>query len=170
MMAIDLSSSEVTSKSSARDAVRAFAVTLCLTLTLLALGAGYGKYRFGSVSAALAYLRGERLLVAKPTKSVSAIAGDRIALQYLLTNWTDHPISLIGAASSCTCTALESMPITLSAFESRLVSANVTIEPGKPDFSGSIHLFTEGLQSREVVLSYAVRVRSPRSPGEHRTE
>ena len=54
--------------------LRLLATILAVTLGLLAAGAGYGRLRFGSVSAALHYLGGRVVLVDERAKAISGVA------------------------------------------------------------------------------------------------
>jgi len=144
----------------------AIALVLCLTAVLLTLAAGFARHRFGSVAASIAYLRGEHVAVDEPLKSLVGIqGGSRLVVRYGLTNRSGHPIKLVGATSSCSCTAVEDLPKTLAAFEKQSVQVKITVAEDRSDFSGSIRLFTDDLDSQDVVLKYSVHVEPPSSPG-----
>lgn len=134
------------------------AVTLSLTLGLLAAGAGYGRLRFGSVSATLDSLRGRSVLVDERAKSIIGVRpGSQVVMSYALTNISDRPVRIIGSSSSCECTTIEEMPITLPPSETRTVSARITISEHNPNSSGTLRLFTDEPRSPEIALSYTVR-------------
>ena len=138
--------------------LRTVILTLFLALTFLTVGAGYGRYRFGSFSAALAYLRGEHILVDDPVQSVGAShAGGSVMVRYALTNLSAQPIKLVGVESSCACTEVQGLPTTLAALEKKEVSAKITVSEGRSNFSGSVRLFTDDDHSPIIGLKYSVR-------------
>ena len=129
---------------------------------MLGLGAGYGRHRFGSMSAALAYLRGERLLVDESSKTIDDVrSGSEIVVRYGFTNWAAHPVKLLGMSSSCSCTVVEDLPMTLAASETKAVSVKIKVDEGRPDFTGSIRVFTDDPRSPEIILSYSLRITPP---------
>lgn len=70
--------------------------TLLLTIALLGVVGCWGASHFGSVSAALAYARGERLLVPRPDMSFGVLAIDKHrTLSYTLINRADRPSSFL---------------------------------------------------------------------------
>jgi len=142
---------------SVRAMLRSSVVILLLVAGFLGLGAAYGRHRFGSVAATLAYLGGERLLVDDLSKSVSGVkAGSPVVVRYTLTNLTGHPVTLVGKMASCSCTNIEGLPLTLAMSETRAVSATITLSKDKPDLSGTIRLFTDDLHTPEIALAYSV--------------
>jgi hypothetical protein len=158
MVELAASNPGLTSKASVRAALRSSGVILVLTLTFLALGAGYGRYRLGSVSAALAFLRGGRLLVDEPVKSIDGVrAGSQVVISYTLANLSGRPLKLVGMAASCTCTVIEDIPMTLAMSETKMVTAKIKTSDGESDLSGSIRLFTDDIHSPEITLAYLVR-------------
>ena len=46
------------------------AVTLAMTVGILIFNGAYGRYKFGSVTGAMAYMSGERLIVDRPMQSL----------------------------------------------------------------------------------------------------
>lgn len=136
-----------------------------LALIILACGAGYGYSRFGSFAAALSAMRGDLLMVDQPLKSVHGIRpGSRVALRYALTNASRRPIKLLGMSSSCSCTVMEDLPMTLAASETRSVTATITTREGASVLDGSIRLYTDHPRSAEIVLGYRLRLTPPSHP------
>ena len=139
--------------------MRTVAATLLLTLAFLALGAGYVRYRFGSVSAGLAYVRGARFFVDEPIKVLES--GPVATLEpvcYRLTNLTGHPIGLLGVTTTCTCTEVTELPRTIGAGETIAVRATIKIGGKNPPTTGRIRLFTDESHAPEIVLAFTVRV------------
>ena len=148
----------LTSKTVRASRFRTLAVILSLTLALLAAGTGYGRLRFGSVSATVDSLRGQLVLVDEHAKSISGVqAGSQVVVSYALTNISDRPVRLIGASPSCSCTVIQDLPMTLAASETRTVSARITTSEDNPNSSGTIRLFTDEPRSPEIALNYTVR-------------
>ena len=132
-----------------------------MTAGILGAASAYGWYRFGSIDASLAYVRGERLLVAEPSKSLEGVRpGESVVLRYVLTNLSGHPVTLIGKEVSCSCTNIEDFPITLAASETRPIAATVKVANGEPRVLGSIRMFTDDVQHPEIVLTYDLGVES----------
>lgn len=130
---------------------------LSLTLIILAISAGYGCARFGSLAAALAAVRGDPLVVDQLFKSISGVRpGSRVALRYALTNVSGHPIRLLGARTSCSCTVVGDLPITLAASETRLLKVLIATREDQAAFDGSIRLYTDDLRSTEIVVGYSL--------------
>lgn len=83
---------------------------------------------FGSVRAALAYFRGERISV--EPRLVNVGTGERGQTQeasVTLSNWTDHPIQVFGGTANCSCTVLDDLPVTIPPNESRPVTVSVRL-------------------------------------------
>ncbi len=146
-------------KASPRSGLRMVGVTLGLAAILLTLVAGYGRYRFGSVPASLAYLRGAAYFVDKPMQSLeSGHAEMRVPLCYRLTNLTGRPVGLVGVTTTCTCTEIAELPKTIGAGETIAIRATIKVGGGKPSTTGRIRLFTDEIHFPEIVLDFSVRV------------
>ncbi len=79
-----------------------------LFIVLLAL------YSFGSFSAAMAYLRGDRLIADAYTQSVGIVGGgEQPAVFFKLTNMSNQAVEILGAKSSCTCLMMDQLPVVL---------------------------------------------------------
>lgn len=85
------------------------------TLILTCVGCGLlsvaGVARFGSLSSAIADLRGARLIPDAYTKSFgTAGKDDRRSVRFRLTNYSERPIVLVGSDASCTCLVTSDLP------------------------------------------------------------
>jgi hypothetical protein len=97
---------------------------------------GTAHFAFGSVPAAVAYFRGERISIEPSVADVGAGAqGESKDVAVTLTNWTDQPIQVFGGTANCSCTVLGDLPVLIPAMESRLLSVQV-------HFKGSPGIFT----------------------------
>jgi hypothetical protein len=139
--------------------LRTVLTPVLLSATFLLIGAGYGTYRFGSVPATIAFLQGKHLLVAEPFITVvSARAGDQIVIQYKLTNLSSDRIQLLGMSSSCSCTIIENLPMTIGASKSRQVAVKIRLPLGQSKLSSSIKVFTNDNSQPEIDLAYRVEI------------
>ncbi len=97
---------------------------------------GLAYFGFGSMPAALAYLRGERVSIDPRLVDVGeGPRGEARDVTVTLMNWTDRPVQLFGGTADCSCTVLHDLPVTIPAKESRSVSVQVRL-------SGSPGVFT----------------------------
>jgi hypothetical protein len=130
-------------------------------VAILGVNASYGHARFGSIAAALSAMRGDSLLVDQPLKSLDGVRpGSRVEIRYLLTSVSNRPIRILGAATSCTCTMMENIPMTLASSESKSVTAKVRTREDEPESAGSIRLYTDDLKSPEIILGYTLKLSS----------
>lgn len=97
---------------------------------------GVAHLGFGSVPAAIAYLRGERVSIEPRLVDVGeGVGGESREVSVTLTNWTDRPVQLFGGTADCGCTVLNDLPVTIPAKESCSVSVLVRL-------SGPAGIFT----------------------------
>ncbi len=97
---------------------------------------GLAHLGFGSVPAAVAYFRGERVSVEPRLVDVGeGTAGESREVAVIVSNWTDQPIRLIGGTADCSCTVLDDLPVTIPPKESRSISVQVHL-------SGAAGIFT----------------------------
>lgn len=69
-------------------------------------------YIFGSVSTALAFLRGNGLIPDTYVRDFGTVSpGQHVFVTFSLKNYTKHPITLVGAKSSCTCLVASDLPV-----------------------------------------------------------
>ncbi|MBI1829924.1 MAG: DUF1573 domain-containing protein [Planctomycetes bacterium] len=97
-------------------------VTLFVSLALFA------NLHYGSLDAAIASLRQERLSVSPGLLDMGqGVADETREATVELTNWTDRPIRLIGGTSDCSCTVLGDLPVTIPPGESRSISIHMRL-------------------------------------------
>lgn len=107
---------------------------------------------FGSLAPAVAYIKGDRLLI-HPTEISfgEAYPGEKRTLHFRLWNFTGGPVRLLGTNSTCSCLTTESFPLVITEGERRTLevvvsapyrAANVDVSTiyftdwsGKPSFS-----------------------------------
>jgi hypothetical protein len=86
----------------------------------------FAHYHFGSIDAALAGLRSERLSVYPALVDVGEGApGESRDALVELSNRTDRPIRIIGGTSDCSCTVLGDLPVTIPPGEARSITVTV---------------------------------------------
>jgi hypothetical protein len=89
---------------------------------------GLAYVSFGSVPAAIAYFRGERISVEPYVVDVGeGSAGELREVFVTLTNWTNKPVQLFGGTADCSCTVLQDLPMTIPAKESRSFTVQVRL-------------------------------------------
>lgn len=150
----------------AADAKRAswlWQTMLLSNIMLLSLFA-FGQFRFGSLAAMRAYARGHHVLADTYTKSLGPIpVGKSKTVSFRLSNTSRRPITLIGAARSCTCTTASALPLTIPPSGSVEVAVNASARaPGK--YSTDVRFFTD--DSRDAELALAVRWRGVKGDAE----
>ena len=130
---------------------------LATTIILVSIGFASlcvaGIRQFGSVSAALAYLRGDGLIPDVYTRSFGIVdKNERPTIEFSLTNYTEQPIKVVGSNSSCTCLVTSDLPMVVPphARSTLRVAARSRSRPGP--YSERIHLLTETGVSELVLI------------------
>jgi Protein of unknown function (DUF1573) len=127
-------------------------------------GVKYGvpgtRVEFDSVSSALAFLRGDRLIPDSYTRTIGTVdsSSDQVAT-FELTNHAKRPITILGARSSCGCVVPDDkLPMKFFHKEKRLLT--IKIHPALKDggFFERIVLYTDYPEQREVILVLSGRV------------
>ena len=81
---------------------------------------------FGSIEAAFSFLSGDAVLVDASTKFLGSIPeGESVDGFFRLRNPTGSEIKVLGAASTCSCFALQDLPTTLDAYSSKNIRLRV---------------------------------------------
>ncbi|HUY31752.1 MAG TPA: DUF1573 domain-containing protein [Pirellulales bacterium] len=115
-----------------------------LALVVLALSAGYGRYRFGSLGATAAYLAGHRVFVPDRVRALTNLTpGSEVLLTYTLTNLAGRPVTVLGAQTSCGCVAIDHLPTTLAEGEATPIHVRLKVSSDEPRIGGQIVLFTD---------------------------
>lgn len=115
---------------------RWFCTPAVIAGALLTILAGVSYLRFGSVSAGLSYLAGERLIVDSRNKDFGQVGEGRDqTVRFRLTNLTGKAVRIIGAESSCTCVIAEDLPVTVQ----RAANATLTVAVRKGTKPGAVN-------------------------------
>lgn len=117
----------------------AFAVATGLLLLSIAL------LTCGTVELALARIGGAKLTPDAYSRDAGVItAGSSRDLNFVLTNRSDLPITLLGSESSCTCAAVSDLPLTIQAGRTGRVRVRVSAgRRGGGRFRAGIRLLTD---------------------------
>jgi hypothetical protein len=154
--------------SSASWGLSVFAPHIAGALSILLVVAGVASYRFGSVTAALARLRGDAVVVVPTSLDAGEGAlGEVRTVLVRLVNLTDHPIPITGSWPSCGCILLDEPPFTLPAGESRKLRVMVLFSPFRSErdsFARRVALYTN--QSKQVTVNFWLTGRILGSPPE----
>jgi hypothetical protein len=145
----------------ARGVVTAAGLLAAVT-ALLALPAGWAYFSFGSVEAALAYLRGERISVQPALVDVGPGAtGDLRETTVELVNRTDHAVRVIGGTRDCSCTVADDLPLTIPAKEWRTIRVKAAVPRGAGSFTREVRLLADDNGLRVVTFRMTGRVTGP---------
>ncbi len=108
----------------------------------LLFGAVY--LRFGSISRALGYARGERLLPDQTSKFFGTVKrGTDPSVSFMLKNESNLPVKVLGAKASCTCLVLRSTPHTIPAGDEGTVQVQVMTNKQIGEVSATLVLYTD---------------------------
>ena len=116
--------------------VRTTSAVVGVYLLVMAALAAVAYLGYGSVDAALASLRQERISVSPSLVDMGeGVPGETRQATVELTNRTDKPVRLIGGTADCSCTVLADLPVTIPPGESRSITVSVRL----PNASGSFN-------------------------------
>ncbi len=130
---------------------------ICLLIApvlVLAGACGIGLHQFGSVGNSIAFLRGETVHVGNPSQTINVMPHQPFEVSYDVVNLSNYPIKIIGAQSSCTCTSVSELPMTLEPHQSKTFKVNVSASKTDKDQSGSVRLFTTDEHRRSLLLTF----------------
>lgn len=142
----------------------AVATPLFAGLALASLAA-YSRLTLGSVEAGFAYMRGERLIPDRHSKSVGRVeSGKTLVVPFALTNHTGKELSILGGRSSCSCVEPANLPLTI--LPGRTAELRVGFRSGreKRRVSGWLSLYTNCPASCHIVLSVSGEVTPASTP------
>jgi Protein of unknown function (DUF1573) len=109
-----------------------YVMTLMIGAFFLAVVASYSFLAFGSIGHAIAYLRGERLHPITPIVTLGNVQpGHTYEVEFPFVNLTGHPITVVGATSSCGCTSVQKLPVTVPASGRCSLTFKITPKAGR---------------------------------------
>jgi len=143
-----------------RDAGSLLLRGLALTFVCAIGFAAWLYFSFGSTGASVAYLRGMSVAIEPTSHHLGEIpAGRTSAAEFVVQNLTRKPVTILGARSSCQCTVVNDLPLTLAARERR--SLRISVRPDerfirKPFVQGA-RLFVDSQDSLpEIIITAEV--------------
>ncbi len=113
----------------------------------------------GSVMIALAYLRGERLIIDPIVAFANdGLPGEEREILFRVLNFTDRPVKLLGANSSCTCASTKDLPLVIPPAESRMLSVTYRFSEAQSSLEEIVTLYTDDRQRSRLVVRIKRRV------------
>jgi hypothetical protein len=121
-------------------------------------------FAFGSVPAAIAYFRGERVSVTPDVVDVGAgLTGESREASVTLTNWTDAPVVVFGGTANCSCTVLGDLPVTIPSNESRAVTIRVSLTGSPGVFTRKAAFVMNDDGFKKITFSMTGQIQAPAS-------
>jgi len=114
-------------------------------MAVFALAAGIAcVVLFGSVNAAVAYCNGAAVIPEKPSVHIGRLKpGENKPVRFRLHSFYSQPLTIVGAYSSCSCVAIEDLPLTIAPFGSADLTVHVL---GLTQDAGTLRRFTAELK------------------------
>jgi hypothetical protein len=134
-------------------------LTTCSALAILTLLWVVAVARFGTVSAALKYVSGQRLIVDESRRHFGSLeAGCERTIEFRVTNYTSKPVTLLGARVSCACLRVEGLPRTLAPSASWPLRVTVRAGRRERDVSEGLWLYTDAETRPQIALQVTGRM------------
>ncbi len=132
---------------------------LVLAASFLAAAAGVGYYWCGSLTSAIAFLRGDSLIPDAYLKSFgSTLVGSETEVRFRLWNRTGRVIRILGAKTSCTCLVTSELPRDVA--PGGRTDLMVTVRAKKPgSLSQSLQVITDDRSCPSPILAVTGVVR-----------
>lgn len=144
--------------------------TLALSAVILLAFFSWSKSRFGSVNTALTRLSGKSLLIDSSVKSIGSVeSGPSELVTFQLINIGNRPVTLIGYASRCSCTAVTDFPKVVA--PGRRISLNVMVSTKalSGPFDEPLQVFTDDLTNGAINLRVVGHVKNPKKAAPSRS-
>ena len=123
---------------------------------LLALGS---TLAYGSVSAAIAKMRGDSLSTPSYVDFGSAKPGVQLEQLVVIHNWTDAPIRLIGGTSDCSCVTTSAMPLTVPPGDSLSITITLKVPSSNAgSFTRTAAIWTDCNKHQTIKLRLGCQV------------
>ncbi|MBI3822072.1 MAG: hypothetical protein HY289_05250 [Planctomycetes bacterium] len=129
-------------------------------LVLMTGLAVFAHIQFGSIDAALASLRSERLSVSPGLLDMGiGVPGETREATLELTNRTENPILLIGGTADGSCTVIGDLPLTIPPGESRLIKVEMRLPNRVGIFDRKAQLILEDEGFKKVGFRLTGRIK-----------
>lgn len=100
---------------------------------------------FGSFAAALAWVRGERVVVEPLVTDLGTCElGERRIIQLRVANGDDAPVRIVGGTTTCNCVATQGLPVDIPIGEDRAVPVSVIVTGESREFVQTVTLYVNG--------------------------
>ena len=144
----------------ARPAVAAMAGALALIL----LGSiGLMAYWNVGAEGLVARLRGQTLTVGPSLSELGTKpAGESVVFPVTVTNYSDHEVSLVGGAASCSCAVVSELPLAIPAGANREVPVRATFKGSPGRFQHEVLLYTNVPGQLQLVSRFGGTVAAAR--------
>ncbi len=128
--------------------------TLILTNILFLSLIFWASVHFGSIRAALDYVRGARVIVDANTQTFgSAHAGSVVFVPFKISNLSGRELTLLGAHSSCSCLIADGFPMTLADTRTQVFRVQVRTKSREGPFAETLFLFTDDKSRPRLALN-----------------
>ena len=130
--------------------------------------AGFLVYRFGSLDAGRAWLRGQQMVIVPATLNLGdGDLNERREERLQVVNLSDKTASVLGARASCGCIMVgDQLPFELGPHESRWISITVGFVGSDRDLSNSLTFYSDlpGDSSASATINGRIRTDSAAPP------
>lgn len=134
-------------------------IPLMISLTILCVLATHGIIRYGSFSAALSRVNGQRILVDPPLQAFGdVVEGRTVSANFILRNEAFQRITIQGAKVSCGCAVVSDLPCVIEPGGSRSIGLSVVPPKDNDQFAGTVSLYTDDRGTPVIALGYQGRV------------
>lgn len=117
-------------------------------------------FYFGSISDALSFARGKRFYIANPVVYLGRVKPDRAQdVNFRLVNFSNRQFRIVGCETSCGCTTLEDLPLSVPTFGERILKLKFVPKSGSAS-TVQIRLFTDNSDVPELSLKIDAQVAS----------
>jgi len=124
---------------------------------LSAMSCAYAVVRFGSLRSALAFARGERLVVEGGVRDLGDLPlGSEHEVRVTIRNLGRSSIRILGAKSSCSCMAAADKPRGVPPGESRAILIHLHVDR-ESEIAGEVTLYTDEPNRPELPIGLKAR-------------
>lgn len=133
--------------------------TVVLTSLGLAAFVAWAWITFGSISTALAFTAGQRLVLDPSIVAFGQVdVGSEATVEVGLINLTGHPVRLLGAQSSCTCAVASGLPATVPPSGRHPIRVTVRGGTRQGDIAEAVSIFTDCKDEPRLALRVVGRI------------
>ena len=124
-------------------------------------------FQLGTLSIAIAQATRGRLIVDAAEKSFgTVVAGRERVINFYLTNRTNQPVTVVGANTSCGCTATGNLPLTIESAQTGQFQVTIATKSRRGPFAESVELYTDLVSQPQLMLQVTGRIIEPAPPSQ----